>query len=141
MGKTYQTAIINAPADKVWKKIRGFHDLSWAPNVVTSCEQAGEKQGDQIGAKRILNGLFHETLVAFSELERSFTYSIDDGPSPVSKDDVQNYYVSVRLFPVTENDTCFIEWSSSWESKGNDAEEFCHNIYLALLEDLKKTFT
>lgn len=141
MGKTYQTTIINATVEKVWERIRGFHDLSWAPNVVTSCQQVGKKQGDQIGAKRILNGMFHETLIAISELERSFKYSIDDGPPPVSKNDVHNYFGSVRLLPVTENDTCFIEWSSVWESKGKEAEEFCHNIYLALINDLKKAFS
>ena len=140
MGKTYQTTIINAPIDKVWDKIRNFHDLSWAPNVVTSCVSVGDKKGDQIGAKRILNDVFHETLVEFSELNHSFQYSIDDGPPPVSKDDVKAYYGSVRLLPVTDSDTCFIEWSSRWESKGNEAEEFCHTIYMALLADLQKTF-
>jgi len=141
MGKTYQTTIINAPAEKVWDKIRNFHDLSWAPNVVTSCVSVGDKMGDQIGAKRILNDAFHETLVEFSELNCSFQYSIDDGPTPVSRNEVKNYYGSVRLLPVTDSGACFIEWSSRWEAKGNDAEEFCHTIYTALLADLQKTFS
>ena len=140
MGKTYQTTIINAPLNKAWDKIRNFHDLSWAPNVVTSCVSVGDKKGDQIGAKRILNDAFHETLVEFSDLNNSFQYSIDDGPPPVSKDDVKDYYGSVRLLSVTDTNTCFIEWSSRWESKGNEAEEFCHHIYVALLTDLQKTF-
>ena len=141
MGKTYQTTIINAPADKVWEKIRDFHDLSWAPNVVTSCISVGDKKGDQIGARRILNDAFHETLVEFSELNKSFQYSIDDGPPPVTKEDVKDYYASVRLIAITDSGTCLIEWSSRWESKGNEAEEFCHNIYLALFADLRKTFS
>ena len=29
MGKTYQTAVINAPVVQVWSKIRNFHDMSW----------------------------------------------------------------------------------------------------------------
>ena len=77
----------------------------------------------------------------FSELNHSFQYSIDDGPPPVSKDDVKDYYGSVRLLPVTDSDACFIEWSSRWEAKGNEAEEFCHGIYVALLADLQKTFS
>ena len=140
MGKTYQTAVINAPVDQVWNKIKNFHDLSWASGVVEKCEAVGSKPGDQIGAKRILNDAFHETLVELSELDKSFKYSIDDGPAPVSKDDVKDYIGAVRLFPITENDTCFIEWSSNWEAPKNEACDFCHNIYVALLNELKKAF-
>lgn len=35
MGQTYQSTVINAPAEKVWNAIRNFHDLSWAPNLIT----------------------------------------------------------------------------------------------------------
>ena len=140
MGKTYQTTIINAPVDQVWNKIKNFHDLSWASGVVEKCEAVGDLKGNQIGARRILNGAFHETLVAFSELEKSFKYQIDDGPGPVSKDSVKDYIGAVRLIPVTDSDTCLIEWSSSWEAPTDDACEFCHNIYIALFDALKKSF-
>lgn len=140
MGKTYQSAVINAPIDKVWARIRNFHDMSWGFGVIETCEAVGDKPGDQIGAIRVLNGAFHETLVEFSELDRSFKYSIDDGPAPVSKNDVKDYIGSVRLIPVTENDTCLIEWFSRWEAPTDDACEFCHNIYVALIDELKKSF-
>jgi hypothetical protein len=100
----------------------------------------GEKPGDQIGARRILNGVFHETLVAFSELDKSFKYSIDDGPAPVSKNDVKEYIGAVRLISITDNDTCLIKWSSSWEAPNDDACDFCRNIYVALINELKKAF-
>ncbi len=140
MGKTYQTAVINVPVDQVWNKIKDFHNMSWASGVVEKCEVVGDLKGNQIGARRILNDAFHETLVAFSELDKSFKYSIDDGPAPVSKNDVKDYIGAVRLISVTENDTCLIEWSSSWESPTEDACDFCHNIYVALLDALKKSF-
>jgi polyketide cyclase/dehydrase/lipid transport protein len=140
MGKTYQTAVISAPVGQVWNKIKNFHDLSWGAAVVEKCEAVGDKPGDQIGARRILNDAFHETLVAFSELDRSFKYSIDDGPAPVSKNDVKDYIGAVRLIPITDNDTCLIEWSSNWESSTDDACEFCRNIYVALINELKKAF-
>ena len=140
MGKTYQTAVINAPVDQVWNKIKNFHDMSWGSAIVEKCEAVGAKSGDQVGASRILNGAFHETLVAFSEVDKSFKYSIDDGPAPVSKDDVKDYIGEVRLIAITENDTSLIEWSSNWESPKDDACDFCHNIYVALLNELKKSF-
>ena len=140
MGKTYQSAVINAPVSQVWSKIKNFHDFSWAAGVIDKCEAVGGKAGDQVGAGRILNGAFHETLVEFSELDRSFKYSIDDGPAPVSKNDVKDYIGTVRLIPITDNDTCLIEWSSSWEAPKDDACDFCHNIYVALINELKKAF-
>ncbi|NIQ02982.1 MAG: SRPBCC family protein [Nitrospinaceae bacterium] len=140
MGKTYQTTVIQAPVDQVWNKIRNFHDMSWASGVVEKCEAVGEHAGDQIGARRVLNGVFHETLVEFSDLENSFKYRIDDGPGPVSKDAVKDYIGAVRLIPVTDENTCLIEWSSRWESPTDDACDFCHNIYLSLFDSLKNSF-
>lgn len=140
MSKTYQSVVINAPADKVWSKLRDFHDLSWAPNVVSSVEAVGDKKGDQPGAKRILNNAFHETLTDLDDGEYSLRYSIDDGPSPVSKDEVSDYKGRVLVRPVTEGDGgAFVEWYSSWNGKGEEAEEFCHGIYASLLGELKKT--
>ena len=140
MGKTYQTAVINATVSQVWNKIKNFHDMSWCSAVVEKCEAVGGKPGDQIGARRILNDAFHETLVELSELDKSFKYSIDDGPAPVSKSDVKDYIGAVRLIAITDNDTCLIEWSSSWEAPKDDACDFCHNIYVAVLNELKKAF-
>ena len=83
--------LINAPVERVWGAIRNFHDLGWAPNVVTSVDVVGDKKGTAVGAGRVLNQSFHETLREFGEDDRTFSYSIDDGPSPVSKADVSNY--------------------------------------------------
>jgi hypothetical protein len=30
MGKTYQSIVVQASADKVWEKLRNVHDMSWA---------------------------------------------------------------------------------------------------------------
>lgn len=139
MGKTYQSITINAPADKVWQTLRNFRDMSWAPNVITTCKAVGDCRGDQVGAKRILNDAFHETLVEIGYPNRSLNYSIDDGPSPVSKSDVSNYIGAIQVRPVTEGGGTFVEWSSSWDARDEAAYDFCHGIYVALLADLKKT--
>ena len=139
MGKTYQSIVINAPADRVWKSIRNFHDLSWSPNVITGVDRVGDVPGDQIGAKRVLNGAFHETLKELNDEERTFAYSITDGPSPVSKADVNNYVGRVAVRPITEGSGTFVEWSSSWDKNDQAAHEFCHTIYCALLGDMKQS--
>lgn len=139
MGKTYQSIVISAPVDRVWATIRNFHDMSWCPNVITGVDTVGDVPGDQVGAKRVLNGAFHETLTELNDDERTFAYSITDGPSPVSKADVSNYVGRVAVRPITEGSGTFVEWSSSWDKNDQAAHEFCHTIYCALLGDMKQS--
>jgi len=134
----YNSAVINAPADKVWSALREFHDLSWSANVVQSVDSEGDPS--QPGAKRVLNGVFHETLVEIDDEQRIQRYSIDDGPDAVSKDNVEGYVGRIQVFPVTANDTSFVVWASSWKTSGGGVQEFCDPIYRALLSDLQQHF-
>ena len=36
--------------------------MSWAPGVITLVTKVGDKNGNKVGAKRVLNDAFHETL-------------------------------------------------------------------------------
>jgi hypothetical protein len=141
MPTTDQSIVVDAPIADVWSKFINFHDLSWAPNVITSVEKVGDIDGGAPGAKRILNDAFHETLIEIDNGEYFLKYSIDDGPSPVSKDEVENYVGTVKLSPAEDGNGTLVEWTSSWDSKVDDAVEFCHGIYVALLGDLAKSFT
>ena len=141
MPSTNQSIDIDAPISEVWAKLNDFHDFSWAPNVITKVEKTGEINGGEVGAKRILNNVFHETLVEINNDEYLLKYSIDDGPSPVSKQEVSNYLGVIKLTPSTENSKTHVEWLSSWESNEQDAVEFCHGIYVALLNELAESFT
>ncbi len=135
MGTTHQVIHIDAPAEKVWAAIRNFHDMSWAPNVITGVDPVGDKAGDEPGAGRILNGAFHETLQTLDDSEMSFTYSIDDGPSPVSRHDVRNYIGKVVV--EAAGDGARVEWTSSWEQNDQPVHDFCQGIYVALLNEMK----
>lgn len=134
------SAVVPAPVAEVWARLRDFHDLSAFPNVATSVEKVGGAHGTQVGAKRVLNGAFHETLLALDDEARVIRYSIDDGPEAVSKDNVRGYIGEVRVFPVTDADQTFVLWTSSWADSGGGVAEFCNPIYQALLGDLKATF-
>ena len=140
MPTTNQSKEIDAPISEVWSKFNNFHDLSWAPNVITNVEKVGSIDGGKVGAKRFLNNAFHETLVEIDHDEYMLKYSIDDGPSPVSKEEVSNYYGVIKLSPTTESNRTHVEWSSSWESNVEDAVEFCQGIYVALLNELAASF-
>ena len=136
----YNSYVVNAPADRVWSALRNFHDLSWASGVVQSVDRVGAVAGDQIGARRVLNGAFHETLLALNDSDRELKYRIDDGPDAVSKANVSGYIGQVRVMPVTDANGTFVEWSSSWQDSKGGVKEFCDPIYKALLDALKKHF-
>ena len=71
----YHSVTVNAPVDQVWDTLRKFHDFSWCPDVITQLEVVGDSGGTEPGAKRILNGVFHETLLTLDDEERTFSYS------------------------------------------------------------------
>lgn len=141
MPATHQSIVINAPIDEVWSKFSNFHELSFAPDVITAIEKVGSIDGGSAGAKRILNNAFHETLIETDNNKHVMRYSIDDGPSPVSKDEVSNYIGTVKLSTDKEGNGTLVEWDSSWEATEENAVEFFHNIYVALLDQLSDSFT
>ena len=137
----YHSAVINASSDKVFSLLKNFHDLSWSKNVVSKVEKIGDKRHYEVGAKRILNDAFHETLRSINNDKKTFTYSIDDGPGPVSKDNVTGYIGEVTVIPITEDDSSVVVWTSKWASdKDGRVADFCNPIYHALLQDLKNHF-
>lgn len=137
----YNSIVINSNAEVVFNTISNFHDLSWSKNVITKLDVIGDKKGNEIGAKRILNDAFHETLQSVDNDNKKFTYSIDDGPGPISKENVQSYLGEVIVIPITENDSSLVVWSSRWDSSNGGVEDFCNPIYHALLQDMKSHFS
>lgn len=138
MGQTFQSTVVNAPAGKVWETIRNFHDMSWTTSVITDLKTVGDVKGDQAGAKRVLNDAFHETLLELNDVDCSVRYSIDNAPPPVSE--TTGYLGYVRVHPVTDSNTSYVEWSSNWQGKDQETAEFCSPLYVAMLGDLKKKF-
>lgn len=134
----YNSAVIQAPVEKVWETLRNFHDFSWSAKVISKIETEGNPE--QIGVKRVLNGVFFETLLALDDVERKMRYSIDDGPDAVSKDNVAGYIGQIKVFPITDDNSTFVLWSSRWESGGEGTKEFCDPIYRGLLADLQQHF-
>jgi len=140
MGSCHNKIEIDPPINTVWKTICDFHDMSWAPEVITSLTKVGDKNGNEVGAKRVLNDAFHETLTKVDADAFTFSYSIDDGPGPVSNSVVDNYIGVVKL--TETDDGTLVEWSSSYESeKDDEVADFCNPIYSALLSALAETLS
>jgi hypothetical protein len=139
MGDCHNKIEIDSPISDVWNTISNFHDMTWATGVIINVSKVGDKKGTEIGAKRVLNGAIHETLINFDANTFTFSYSIDQGLSPISNF-VSNYIVVVNLTSI-ENGT-LVEWRSSYESENdNDVAGFLNPIYSALLSALKKTLS
>ncbi|PKA82627.1 polyketide cyclase/dehydrase/lipid transport protein [Ulvibacter sp. MAR_2010_11] len=138
----YNSAVIKASAEKVFDTLKNFHDMSWSKNVVNQLDPVGDRKSDEVGAKRVLNGAFSETLKAMNPQEKSFSYSIDDGPGPLSKDNVDGYIGNVKVLPITEDNTSLVVWTCKWQrDKEGGVADFCNPIYHALLQDLKAHFS
>ncbi len=138
MGNCYNSTVVDSPIGKTWETIRNFHEMNWASPVIEQVDKVGDISGDQPGARRVLNGVFHETLVTLDDEHRRFSYSIDDGPGPVARDAVSNYLGAVELHPVTDTGQTLVVWSSSYDSDASEAVgDFCNPIYQALLAALK----
>jgi hypothetical protein len=140
MGQCAHSIVVSAPVDEVWKLLRDFHDMSWT-KAIESLEPTGDARSDQVGAKRVLNGAFHETLIAIDDLAHTFRYQITDGPSPVSPDELKFYYGTVSVLPVTAENGSYVSWVTHFESKNDSAaQEFCDPFYRTCLGDLQARF-
>ncbi len=60
--RTYLSIRAAAPAEVVWRTVRDFDNFSWL-ETISSCESVGDHAGDEVGAQRLLNGAFAETLI------------------------------------------------------------------------------
>lgn len=140
MPKVYNSIVVPAPIEQVWSRIRDFHDFSWAPSVITSCERVGDGDGRSVGARRRLNGTLLDTLIAYSVIDRRMMYSLDEGPSPLSSGEISDYVGNLHLLPITMDNTTFAEWSGMWEAENTEAVEYMNGVYRSLLADLAAEF-
>ncbi len=142
MGQCYNSITVNAPVEEVWKALRNFHDLSWAAGVIESLQVVGDSGANETGARRILNGVFHETLTGLDDGARRLTYTIDEGPGPLAPNAVESYVGEVQAFPVTATGETFVLWTSDYATQDDTAVgDFCNPIYVALLGALQKHFS
>ena len=140
MGNTHQTIEIDAPLENVWAKISDFHNMDWASGVIASCLSIDKIGSREVGAKRLLNGAIHETLLELDSEQHIMRYSIDDGPSPIASNEVSNYIGVITLTPSTGSGQTSVEWTSSWQGNEVAATKFCSGVYNALLAALKTSF-
>ena len=130
---------INASADDVWKTIRSFSEIEkYLPLVKSSVTE-----GSGLGTKRTCTiatpdgneAKINEEITNFDENAKSLTYEIA-GFSPFP---FENYKGTVKVTDAGNN-TCELEWSSTFDAKGPEAEvtKMMNDVYVAAIDGLKK---
>ncbi|WP_091213900.1 SRPBCC family protein [Geodermatophilus siccatus] len=101
MPRSYTSSVIGADPDTVWDFLRDFNRTPDFVDAVTASEILDGKPADQVGCERKLTlndgSLVRERLVALSDLDRSYTYHLLEGPFPFTR-----YYSTIRVSPVTQ---------------------------------------
>ena len=147
MAKVHETQTLRGSVDEVWAAVGGFNDLpQWHPGIESSTlEEGGRVRRLQLAS----GGSVVERLQNFNERERSYAYTIEQGPLPVSR------YRSV--LHVAENNVagnnatekagagsgCRVEWSAEFAAEGApeaEAVRLISGIYRAGLDLLRERF-
>ena len=143
MARVYVSSVINAPAAKVWERVRDFNGLpKWHPRIRDSRIENAEP-ADRIGAVRNFNlqngDNIREQLVGMSDYDLFYSYAMLDGPMPLS-----DYLATLRLTPVSDGDRCFIEWSAEFSCAPEDEDGLTSgiatNVFQGGFDALKRHF-
>ena len=143
MAKVFVSKVIDAPVGKVWAVIRDFNALpAWTPFVAESRIEQGAK-ADEVGCIRNFRlkngGRIRERLLALSDYDFSIVYAILESPMAV-----ESYVATLRLFPVTDGDRSYAEWSAEFdcppEREASLVAEIGRGVFLAGLKALQNRF-
>jgi hypothetical protein len=113
---------MDVPADAVWSLIRDFGNYGWAGVPAETVIEKG-RAGDAVGCvRRVQTGerLIRQQLLAHSDLERSYTYSLCE-PAPFP---VHGYQATIRVTPVVDGQRAFVEWWATFDCAESDRERW-----------------
>jgi len=123
MTKVFVSAVVNAPIEQVWGKVRDFNGLpQWHPRFSRSHIEDG-LPSDRIGCIRNFDiagggGTIRERLLTLSDLDHTFTYCILTSPLPV-----EGYVATLKLFPVTVGNKTLGVWTAEFRvTQGKEAD-------------------
>jgi Polyketide cyclase / dehydrase and lipid transport len=127
MIKVYTSTVVNASADAVWAVVRDFNGLpKWTPFVADSRIEGG-LPADKVGCIRNFRlkdgGVIREQLLTLSDYDFQCTYSILESPMGV-----ENYVATLKLTPITDGNTTFVEWSAEFDPPLGKERELAENI-------------
>jgi hypothetical protein len=144
LARVYVSSVINAPAARVWERVRDFNALPrWHPRIRESRIENGEP-ADKVGCIRdfrLQNGdRIREKLLGLSDHDLFCTYAILESPMPL-----EDYVATLRLTPITDGDRTFIEWSADFECASDVESDLVTgigtNVFQSGFDALKRHFS
>ncbi|CAB4924705.1 unannotated protein [freshwater metagenome] len=116
------STILDAPVDRVWAIMRDFNDWPRWLSVLESSEIEGGLPGDAVGAIRVLraNGdTPREQLLALDDQHHIIKYALLEAAWPP----ISDYVATIKLFPVTDGDRTYAEWTATYRVDPSAAAE------------------
>jgi len=123
MARAYASIILKAPVETIWSLVRDFNGLlSWAPSIARSKIEGG-LDADVVGCIRSFHtrdgGHIRERLLALDDANWTFTYNFEKPAFPV-----RNYIATLRLYPVTQTDQTFAEWTANFDEGAGEEGKY-----------------
>lgn len=142
MAKAYYSTVFEQTADQIWSIIRDFNNYKiWGADCGESQIEDG-KTGETVGAiRRFLTGntITRQRLLAQSDRERFQVYEFCD-PSPLQ---VQNYEATLRVTPIIDGNSAFVEWSATFDCAPSEHDRWVEHFrksFARWLESLRSQF-
>ena len=129
MASTSVSKTVPASPERVWELIGGFGSLpDWLPFITESTLAEG---GRVRRLKSSDGGEITERLVAFSETEHSYSYTILRAPFPVA-----GYIATLRVHPVAGQDNLAeVQWSGRFTPTGAATEQEVVDLFTGIFRD------
>ena len=111
---------LEIPADRLWRCVRAFGDLSWVPG-----NPRVEIRGEGVGQVRIIerpHGAVHEELTSLDDDGRTLTYVVPVG-NPVPVTDYE-----ARMTVSDDGGKGRLTWSCRFEPEGVSEEEAARDL-------------
>lgn len=123
MARAYASIILKAPVQTVWSMVRDFNGLpNWAPAIAKSKIENG-LDADVVGCVRSFythdGGHIRERLLALDDTNYTFIYNFEKPAFPV-----KNYVATLRLYPVTQTNETFAEWTATFDEAPGDEGKY-----------------
>jgi hypothetical protein len=121
MTKAYYSTTFAQSADTVWGVIGDFNGFQWAEGVGKSRIE-NRKTNNQLGAIRdypYYDRTIRERLVTHSADDRCYSY---ESVEPL--DTLRSYRQTLRVAPIVDTNTAFVEWSSEFDTPAEEQERW-----------------
>lgn len=139
MATAYASMVVDATIDQVWPTVRDFDGLPSWHSVVSSSTIEDGAPADQVGCVRALSlddgGGIRERLLRLDDQNHVLVYTFVESPFPVRR-----YVATMRLAPVTDQNTTFVEWWADFDAEAADeanlVDTFTNGVFAAGLTGL-----